>query len=488
MQGLIMRLQHSRQYLFLSFLKVMDILMMMVSLAVSFSVEEWMATGQVAVWDLLHMKITVANLLLLAVFIGLWHLICLGLHLYDAGSLERHSEEWMAVGKAALTGSMVLLAATVAFQRDNVSKEMVLLFATFSYLFTGLGRLLIQTGIGTFCRHRSVQRLVLVGSNDRAGAFASRILARPSLGYDILGYVDDPHCGRPYATLPAPLKALGRLQDFAALIDREQIDAVVVALPIRSCYEQIQQIIAVCEVQGIPVHLLSDFFPLKMTRARATECDGVPMLSLTSGTSEVWQLSLKRSIDVVAGLGLLVLFAPLLLLTALAIKISSPEGPVLFRQTRVGYNRRHFTMLKFRTMVPHAEQLQAQLEALNEAQGPVFKIAQDPRVTPLGRFLRKTSLDELPQLFNVIKGDMSLVGPRPLPVRDVERFAEAWLKRRFSVKPGLTCLWQVNGRSNTAFDKWIEQDLAYIDHWSFRLDAKILMKTVPAVLRGTGAQ
>jgi lipopolysaccharide/colanic/teichoic acid biosynthesis glycosyltransferase len=161
---------------------------------------------------------------------------------------------------------------------------------------------------------------------------------------------------------------------------------------------------------------------------------------------------------------------------------------VFFIQRRVGYNRRQFNMVKFRTMVPDAERLQKELEALNEAHGPVFKIKDDPRITSIGRLLRKTSLDELPQLFNVLRGDMSLVGPRPLPLRDVQRFEENYLKRRFSVKPGITCLWQVNGRSaTTSFDEWIEQDLAYIDHWSFVLDLKILAKTIPAVIKGTGA-
>jgi exopolysaccharide biosynthesis polyprenyl glycosylphosphotransferase len=213
----------------------------------------------------------------------------------------------------------------------------------------------------------------------------------------------------------------------------------------------------------------------------------VPLLTLEPGTSAAWHDTSKRLFDIVVAIGLVGLLAPVLLLTAFAIKISAPADPVFFIQTRVGHHRRRFKMLKFRTMVPQAEQLQAQLETLNEAQGPVFKIKHDPRVTTAGRFLRKTSLDELPQLFNVLKGDMSLVGPRPLPVRDVERFEAAWLQRRFSVKPGMTCLWQVNGRSETAFDEWITQDLAYIDQWSFGLDVKILLKTIPVVLRGTGA-
>jgi exopolysaccharide biosynthesis polyprenyl glycosylphosphotransferase len=183
---------------------------------------------------------------------------------------------------------------------------------------------------------------------------------------------------------------------------------------------------------------------------------------------------------------LIILLSPVMLAVALAIKVSS-SGPVFFLQERIGLHKRRFRMLKFRTMVPNAEALQLQLEQFNEASGPVFKIKNDPRITPLGRILRQTSLDELPQLFNVLAGDMSLVGPRPLPVRDYDGFNQDWHRRRFSVRPGITCLWQISGRSAISFDQWMELDLYYIDHWSFFLDLKILAQTFPAILKEKGA-
>ena len=183
---------------------------------------------------------------------------------------------------------------------------------------------------------------------------------------------------------------------------------------------------------------------------------------------------------------LLILLAPLFLVVAVLVKCTSP-GSVLFRQTRVGLNKRQFQIYKFRTMIANAEQIQDELLPMNEMAGPVFKITNDPRVTPLGRVLRKTSIDELPQLFNVLKGEMSLVGPRAMSLRDYQLFDQDWQRRRFSVKPGITCLWQVNGRSSIPFEKWMELDMQYIDKWSLWLDFKILARTVPAVLRGTGA-
>jgi exopolysaccharide biosynthesis polyprenyl glycosylphosphotransferase len=209
-------------------------------------------------------------------------------------------------------------------------------------------------------------------------------------------------------------------------------------------------------------------------------------MTIQSGPADGWQLVMKRLIDIVGSAALLIALAPVFAVVALLIRLDSP-GPIFFAQERVGLNKRRFRILKFRTMVNGSDQKQQMLEHLNEAEGPVFKIKNDPRVTRLGRFLRRFSIDELPQLINVLKGDMSLVGPRPLPVRDVDRIDVQWHKRRFSIKPGITCLWQVNGRSNIGFNEWVRMDLDYIDKWSLALDLLILMKTIPVVFRGPGA-
>lgn len=194
----------------------------------------------------------------------------------------------------------------------------------------------------------------------------------------------------------------------------------------------------------------------------------------------------KRMFDVLASSILLLLLSPILAIAALCIKFTS-EGPVFFLQERVGLNKRRFKIFKFRTMVPGAERMITELEDRNEVTGPVFKIKNDPRITPVGKFLRRASIDELPQLINVLKGDMSLVGPRPLPVRDYKGFSEDWQRRRLSVRPGITCLWQVHGRSSIGFDQWMRLDIQYLDEWSLWLDLKILARTIPAVLKGSGA-
>ena len=240
-----------------------------------------------------------------------------------------------------------------------------------------------------------------------------------------------------------------------------------------------------CEQVGVELKYLADMFDSVLGHPRLEADARFPVVSVRMVTDD-YRLLVKRAIDLAGASAALLLLAPLLPVIAAAIRFSSP-GPVLFSQERYGLKKRRFRMQKFRTMVSDAESLQSILEDRNEAKGPVFKIRDDPRVTRVGRILRQTSLDELPQLLNVLRGDMSLVGPRPLPLRDVSRFDEAWLMRRFSVRPGMTGLWQVSGRSSLPFNRWMALDLQYIDEWSLALDLRILAMTIPAVFRGTGA-
>jgi exopolysaccharide biosynthesis polyprenyl glycosylphosphotransferase len=279
---------------------------------------------------------------------------------------------------------------------------------------------------------------------------------------------------------------LGPLDQLEHILMHAVVDEVLIALPVKSHYAAIQRTIDECERAGVESRYSPDVFVSRLARPCVESLDGEAAVAMKV-VNDDYRVAIKRMIDIVgAGLGLLVL-APLLLAIAVAIVTTSP-GPVIFGQERYGWRKRRFIMYKFRTMVTDAEALQATLESRNEAQGPVFKLSVDPRVTPLGRVLRKTSLDELPQLWNILRGEMSLIGPRPLPLRDVNRFSDGWLMRRFSVLPGLTGLWQVSGRSNLPFGEWMQLDLQYIDGWSLSLDLDILLRTIPAVLRGTGAK
>ena len=328
-------------------------------------------------------------------------------------------------------------------------------------------------------RHRSV---IICGTGPRARALALGLAAHQDFRYQLLGFVDsDPHH---HCEGLAPL--LGSVEQIESLMMRIPVDEVIVSLPLKSQFANIEHIVNVCGRAGIQAQYTLDVFTTETASDNRT-------VNVAEGNRVVMQMVnqdhrmyLKDLVDrVLSGIGL-VLLSPVLLLVALLVKLTSP-GPVFFVQQRYGLNKRMFGMIKFRSMVVDAEARQAALEHLNEATGPTFKIRRDPRVTPIGKLIRRTSIDELPQLFNVLMGEMSLVGPRPLPNRDVERFPEAWLMRRFSVKPGITGLWQVSGRSDTDFDRAIKLDLRYIDKWSLALDFKILFRTVFAVVRGGGA-
>ena len=335
-------------------------------------------------------------------------------------------------------------------------------------------------------------RVIIAGTGPRAQALWTRLQSDRTVGYRLLAVTDTPEAlvGRrelsgAFAETPAGVAgvAVSRLDEF---LMHTVVDEVFVALPHRSRFGEVHDVLQSCERAGVHAHHLTDAVASTIARPRAGRSGGFPAVSLHVAPDGSG-LVLKRVVDVLGAAAGLILLSPLLLAVAVAVRTTSP-GPVFFAQERFGYRKRRFRMLKFRTMIADAEQHQAALESQNEAAGPVFKIARDPRLTRVGAFLRRSSLDELPQLWNVLRGEMSLVGPRPLPTRDVSRFAEPWLMRRFSVRPGLTCLWQISGRSNVGFDEWVALDLRYIDEWSIGLDCRILLQTLPAVLTGRGAR
>jgi exopolysaccharide biosynthesis polyprenyl glycosylphosphotransferase len=330
---------------------------------------------------------------------------------------------------------------------------------------------------------KGAHRVVIVGSGPLALEMHRRLSADASSGYELLGFVDSaPHIR--FGEVADRL--IGSLEDLDHILMHNVVDEVMIALPVKSHYDSVQQAIEICESAGIQASYGADIFRPTLGAIRYRPSGAQPTVAVQV-VADDYRLSVKRALDILgAGIGLMLL-TPLMLAVALAVKVSSP-GPVFYRQERYGWRKRRFRMMKFRTMIADAEILQSTLEERNEATGPVFKIRNDPRMTPIGRFLRATSLDELPQLWNVLRGDMSLVGPRPLPVRDVGRFDQSWLMRRFSVLPGMTGLWQVSGRSDLGFGDWAALDLEYIDRWSLRLDLEILVRTFPAVLNGVGAR
>jgi len=327
--------------------------------------------------------------------------------------------------------------------------------------------------------------ILIVGSGRRALDVARVIHGHKYWGYKILGFVSDGH------RLPngwARYRVFGSVPDLKHILESgqfsEPLDEIVFAVT-RKKLDEMKQIFLLCEELGIRARVAMNFFQNRVARIEIEELEGIPFLTFTTTPSNESQLAFKRLLDIAVSAGLLVFAAPVIFLAAMLIKLTSP-GSVLFKQQRVGLNGRSFTLYKFRTMIEDAHARREEVNHLNEMSGPVFKSKADPRITPVGRILRKFSLDEIPQLWNVLKGDMSLVGPRP-PIPEEVRSYHRWHRRRLSMKPGLTCLWQVSGRNDIDFDRWMQMDLQYIDNWSPSLDLKILLRTIPAVISGRGA-
>ena len=442
--------------------------------------------GGVSLVEFLSMKVKLWNFLIFAVMLFVWHLVFSVFGLYESKRLATRRSEAIDAIKATILVTVCLMLSATVFTIRMATPRFLFFFWIFSSILLVSCRLVIRILLGALRRRgRNLHHVLVLGTNSRAIAFASRIEATPDLGYRVLGFVDDDWDGTP-GFLASGYTLCSTFEGLSDYLRRNVVDEVAIYLPLRSFYEHALHVAATCEQHGIILRFDSDIFDLKTARYRAEELDGDPQITVYTGMLEGWPLAAKRIIDIAVSIFLLVTLLPLFLVVAIMIKITS-DGPIFFHQERVGRNKRRFRIHKFRTMIPNAEQLIAQLEAINELSGPVFKIKNDPRLTPIGKYLRRTSIDELPQLLNVLQGEMSLVGPRPMAVRDFEGFSEDWQRRRFSIRPGITCLWQVNGRNSIPFQKWMELDMQYIQQWSLWLDLKILARTIPAVLRGAGA-
>jgi len=459
------------------------------ALGVAFALAAWLAAGDaknIAFSEVLTVRVKLQNFVEFFGVVMIWIALLTKLGMYRTYIYRSRAGEFRDLAIAISSCTLVLMLFHELFNIQLIGAEFLGVFWLLATSLAASGRLLLRLSLRHSRRNgRNVRHVLIVGTNARALRLAERIELVPELGYRVSGFVDDSWLGTA-GLIKTPYKVVCGFSDFPDYIARHVVDEVMLCLPVKSLYERSSEIVAQCEEQGITARLVSDVLTPKFGRSHFERFDNTMVLTVHTGGMRGWTMVVKRIIDLLCSAAALLLLAPVMLAIALTIRLRSP-GSVFFVQERMGLNKRRFRLYKFRTMVPGAENQIAQFEHLNEVSGPVFKIRNDPRITPIGRLLRKTSLDELPQLINVLKGDMSLVGPRPLPVRDYEAFNTAWHRRRFSVKPGITCLWQVMGRNSIPFDRWMELDMQYIDQWSLLLDLQILLKTIPAVMKGSGA-
>jgi len=413
-------------------------------------------------------------------FVLLWP-VSLWIHgLYRVRARLTVRREVIDIARSVVLFAAVILSLLFLLKLPDVSRGLLIpLFPTMGALSFGARFALRRTLARLRRRGRNTRFVVVLGTNARAERFADLLEAHSDLGLRVIGHVetndDEP------SAITRPI--LGNLDAVESILHSNVVDEVALCLPV-SQWQLIDELARLCEEEGkivrVPLYVLEH----TLSTGRVEEVDGLPIYSMVTGPDRVLSLTAKRVVDLVASTVALVALSPLLLGIAIAVRRDSP-GPILFRQERVGVHGRRFRILKFRTMGADAEDRLEELMARNEIRGQAFKVTADPRITKVGRWLRATSLDELPQLWNVVRGEMSLVGPRPPLASEVEGY-DIWHRRRLSMKPGITGLWQVNGRHEPDFDRWVETDLEYIDGWSFWLDLRIMARTIPAMLNRQG--
>lgn len=396
---------------------------------------------------------------------------------------QRLLDQIYRIINATAKSMVIVMATTFALRPPLYSRLLLLEAAIIAVLLLALSRTIFSLALGRLrARGMGVSRTIIVGAGEIGRTVMRTIVARPELGYEVVGFVDDnPNKGQ---TSIGRFEGLGPLDNLPRLVDEEAVDEVIITLP-WMYHRKIMGIVRECERRQVSARIVPDLFQMSLSQVDVDDLGGVPLVGVREVGFEREALLVKRAMDIAGALIGLTVGAPFLALIALAIRLDSP-GPVIFRQTRIGAGRKLFYIYKFRSMRVGADEEQDRLRELNEVDGPMFKIRDDPRLTRVGRLLRRVSLDELPQLWNVLRGEMSLVGPRPPTPNEVGGYQE-WHKKRLDGRPGLTGLWQVSGRSLLSFDETVLLDIYYIENWSLWLDLKIMLRTIPKVLSGEGA-
>jgi exopolysaccharide biosynthesis polyprenyl glycosylphosphotransferase len=411
-----------------------------------------------------------------------WAVAASSLGLYRLSIRRSDWEKMRIIFESGVLLGLFLGFLSFSFKLD-LSRPLTAFFILFQAGLLSLARVVVALQ-GRSQRHPSPGRrnILIVGSGDKAVEMGQLISRYSDWGLRILGYVvRDREDG-----ISSDARVLGTISDIPQIVEENVVDEIIVVGSRPSELDSLDEILAICTEQGIRTRVAVDIFPAKVSNVSMEFLENVPLLTFSTTPDHALALLIKRVMDIVLSGILLVLLSPLMIVVGALVKLTS-KGPVIYRQVRCGLYGRKFVLYKFRSMKEGAEDVLWEIKHLNEMGGPVFKMRNDPRVTRLGRYLRKSSIDELPQFWNVLKGDMSLVGPRA-PLREEVKEYTRWQRRRLSVKPGITCLWQVSGRNKIDFYEWMKLDLDYIDNWSLLLDLKILLRTFPVVLLGRGAR
>jgi len=400
---------------------------------------------------------------------------------YKASRLIGLSQELLSIFKATTLSAAWLLIIGSIFSYQHVDPFAIGLFWT---LITSIGvisrialRGVVLLARSTGYNHRY---FLMVGTSERAAEFARKLQERPELGYKLVGFISESEPSKRTSLGYDEAIVIGNLSDVRELLKNERVDEIIVCLSDETKLNTFKKLIFDARDLGIVLRIIPDSNTGPLLQKVNLEEFNTNFVITFFREKMLLQLLIKRFLDIAISSTLLIMLLPTFVFVSIAIRVTSP-GPILFTQERVGMNQRRFRLYKFRSMVSNADDLKEGLRHLNERDGPAFKINKDPRITRVGQYIRKTSIDELPQLYNVIKGEMSLVGPRPPLPNEVRQYQ--WLhRRRLSVKPGITCLWQISNRSKTTFDEWMKMDNQYIENWSLLLDLKILLRTIPAVI------